>query len=73
LALLNTPGFAVRGSLPHHDEIAVDAPAKDNDHRLYSNSAAGPADRQSYGNQFRWRKNSAIQHLRRAFLDNWHG
>jgi hypothetical protein len=72
-ALLADPGFAVRGSLPHHDEIAVDGSVPGKRHRLYRSRSAGPADRGAYDNQFRWRRNTAVAHLRQAFLENWHG
>jgi len=49
-----------RGALPHHDEIAVDAPDRSNAHRLY--------DAATYANQFRWRVASAIRHVRQAYL-----
>ncbi len=70
-ALAQAPGFATRGGLPHHDEIAVDAPQIGPRHRLYRASSSGPADRQAYANQFLWRRNTAIQHVQKALLDNW--
>lgn len=73
IALASAPDFAVRGSLPHHDEIAVDAGTPGSRHQLYNSTAAGPDDRQAYANQFRWRVNTAIAHLKQAFLANWHG
>jgi hypothetical protein len=72
-ALLAAPDFAVRGSLPHHDEIAVDGPSPASRHRLYSAKSTGPKDRGAYDNQFRWRRNTAVAHIRQAFLENWHG
>lgn len=71
--LTDAPDYEVRGSLPHHNEIAVDGPALDSKHRLYAKTAADLTDRQSYNNQFRWRKNSAIAHVRKAFQENWRG
>ena len=72
-ALANAKDFQRRGSLPHHNEMAVDGPSLDRKHRLYSPTSAGPTDRRSYDNQFRWRKNAAIAHVKQAFEDNWHG
>jgi hypothetical protein len=68
--LSQAPGYAVRGSLPRHDEIAVDDTSMGKQHRLYAAKSSGPADRGAYANQFRWRVNTAIQHVRQAFLDN---
>jgi hypothetical protein len=48
-----------RGALPHHDEIAVDAPDRSSAHRLY--------DATSYVDQFHFRVASAIQHVRLAY------
>ena len=44
------------------------------EHRLYS-AALNPApeDRSAFVNQFRWRVNTAIAHIRQVFDDNWHG
>ncbi len=67
--LVNTPSFSLRGSVPHHDEMAVDAATPGRKHKLYSNASAGPADRQAFVNQFRWRVNTATQHIRKAYLD----
>ena len=72
-ALVKAPGFKVRGSLPHHDEIAVDGASMGSRHRLYRKTAEDREDRQAYENQFRWRKNAAIAHVRKAFQDHWHG
>jgi hypothetical protein len=71
-ALAQAPDFPVRGSLPHHDEIAVDDQAMGKRHKLYRATATGPADRQAYANQFRWRLNTAVQHVRQALVDNYH-
>ena len=70
--LAHAPDFAVRGSLPHHDEIAVDDQAMGKRHKLYGPTSAGPTDRRAYANQFRWRVNTAVQHVRQALLDNYH-
>jgi hypothetical protein len=51
----------VRGALPHHDEIAVDAPDPSRAHRLY--------DTTSYRQQFQWRVATAIRHIRQAYTD----
>jgi len=45
----------------------------DRKHRLYQ---AGPAtgdkrDRLSYANQFLWRRNTAVAHIRQAFVYSW--
>ena len=67
--LVNKPRFSLRGSVPHHDEIAVDAQTPGKRHKLYNRDSAGPGDRQAFANQFRWRVNTATQHIRTAFLD----
>ncbi len=72
-ALAGAPGFKTRGALPHHDEIAVDGPSMGSRHRLYRKAAVNLTDRQSFDNQFRWRKNAAIAHVRQAFQDHWRG
>lgn len=69
-SLPNAPDYAWRGALPHHNEIAVDGASRERKHLLYSDKSSGPADRQCFANQFRWRKNAAIAHLRKAFLEN---
>jgi hypothetical protein len=65
--------FPKRGSLPHHNEIAVDDSAiKDNSkHKLYKPTKSYGDDRMSFENQFRWRKNAAVAHVRDVFLKNW--
>lgn len=63
--------FYRRGSLPHHNEIAVDGPELDGEHVLYRNKDADR--RMVFANQFIWRRNSAILHVRKAFYDNWTG
>jgi hypothetical protein len=62
--------FAKRGSLPHHNTIAVDAEQKESGHILYSSTGKG---RLSYANQYEWRKGAAIQHIRNAYLANRRG
>jgi hypothetical protein len=65
------PDFPDRGSLPHHNEIAVDESTMSSEHKLYSNKTKGRTDRMSFKNQFKWRKNSAIRHVRKIFEENW--
>ena len=50
-----------RGALPHHDEIAVDAPDRSAAHKLY--------DVANYRSQYEWRMATAVRHVRQAFLD----
>ena len=66
-SLASAPDFYLRGSLPHHNEIAVDDATQSSDHKLYSGDPSGPDDRQCYANQFKWRKAAAIQHLSAAY------
>jgi hypothetical protein len=63
--------FYRRGSLPHHNEIAVDGPDKSGDHVLYQQNADD--QRMIFANQFIWRRNAAILHIRKVFYDNWTG
>lgn len=63
--------FKHRGSLPHHNEIAVDGPEPGNDHVLYRDKSDDK--RMVFGNQFILRRNAAILHIRKAFYDNWTG
>lgn len=63
--------FPDRGSLPHHNEIAVDEKDMGSAHKLYSNKNKGRTDKMSYENQFKWRRNSAIRHIRKIFEENW--
>jgi hypothetical protein len=67
------PGFAARGGLPHHNEIAVDQATADPAHVLYRpGPATGRAqDRLVYANQFQWRRATAVAHIRQAFEQNW--
>ena len=67
ISLAKAVDFKYRGALPHHDEIAVDEATMSNRHRLYSSTSSGAADRQAYANQFRWRFNAAVQHIRQAY------
>ncbi len=69
--LTQLPDYKTRGSLPHHNEIAVDGESISSDHKLYRATASGPADRQAFANQFRWRKNTAIQHIRKVLTENY--
>jgi hypothetical protein len=72
ISLAQAPDYPTRGSLPHHDEIAVDDLAMGKRHTLYRAASGGPTDRQAYANQFRWRVNTAMQHVRKALVDNYH-
>ena len=66
-------GFFKRGALPHHEEIAVDSEKRGKSHVLYRSGAGDPADRTLFRNQFRWRRNTAVLHIRAAFQENWSG
>ena len=70
--LAQAPDYKTRGALPHHNEIAVDDQTISAGHKLYRATANGPDDRLAFGNQFRWRKNTAIQHIQKALFDNYH-
>ena len=72
LDLVQVADYNTHGALPHHNEIAVDDQTISSDHKLYRAAASGPADRQAFANQFRWRKNTAIQHIQKALSDNFH-
>ena len=50
-----------RGALPHHDEIAVDSADPSQSHRLFRDVA-------TYRQQFQWRVDSAVRHIREAFV-----
>ena len=67
IALAQAADYKFRGALPHHDEIAVDEQTMTDRHKLYNSSSSGLDDRLAYANQFRWRLNTAIQHIRRAY------
>lgn len=69
--LVIAPDFYKCWSLPHHDEIAVDAGRLSNGHKLYTDTRTGSTDRLSYENSFRWRKNAAVNHIRQEFKNNW--
>ena len=69
--LASAADYFTHGSLPHHNEIAVDDQTAGSDHKLYRATATGPSDRQAYANQFRWRKNTAIYHLQKALAENY--
>jgi len=69
--LRKQPDFWQRGSLPHHNEIAVDQAKRDAPHQLYNTNSAGSADRMAYQNQFKWRTNAACEHIRQAFQRRW--
>jgi hypothetical protein len=70
-ALEHAGDFDVRGSLPHHNEIAVDEEKPKKSHKLYGPGAFDGKDRLRFANQFQWRKNSAREHIRIAFTSNW--
>ena len=72
LELVKAADYNTRGALPHHNEIAVDDQNLSADHKLYHPTASGPGDRQAFANQFRWRKNTAIQHIQKALAENYH-
>ena len=60
-ALTQDTGFATRGSLPHHNEIAVDGDTGKN--TLYGQN--------KFAAQYKIRKDAAVRHIRQAFVDNW--
>lgn len=66
-SLQKAPNFPVRGSLPHHNEIAVDEPLSDDQppsgHVLY--------DAQNYATQYQLRYTAAVRHIHQAFQQNW--
>lgn len=72
LDLTQAADYNTRGALPHHNEIAVDDQTITADHKLYRRTASGPDDRQAFANQFRWRKNTAIAHIQKALVENYH-
>lgn len=53
--------FPLRGSLPHHNEIAVDEDVGSN--VLYSQD--------KFAAQYKLRKDAAVRHIRQAFINNW--
>lgn len=72
--ILNLPPakLAALGALPHHDEIAVDGHARHEEHQLYLDDF-NHRSALNYDNQLAWRTNSAVLHVRQAFLGNWKG
>lgn len=69
--LRNAPEFSDRGTLPHHNQIAVDDTTPGNQHCLYDVDKKDEAARMAYANELRWRKNTAILQVRRAFQENF--
>jgi hypothetical protein len=64
----NAPDFPDRGSLPHHDEIAVDARIKEDEplpekHKLYQ-------DRNEFQSQFELRFDAAKRHITKLY-EEW--
>lgn len=55
--------FAQRGSLPHHNEIAVDNQTRAAKHMLYDDAA--------YTRQYALRYDAAKRHIAQAFKDRW--
>jgi len=62
--LKRRPDFAPRGSLPHHNEIAVDDQKRDTKHVLYRGDDA-------YRRQYGLRYDAAKRHIAQAFKDRW--
>ena len=62
--LTDAPSFKWRGSLPHHNEIAVDGPSMEKGHKLY----AAPR----YARQYKMRYEAAVKHIRQEFAARWH-
>jgi hypothetical protein len=60
-SLTKDKSFRLRGSLPHHNEIAVDEDQGKN--KLY--------DSDRFAAQYLLRKDAAVRHIRQAFVDNW--
>jgi hypothetical protein len=54
--------------MPPHEPEQGDLPSAESN--AAPKNTSGPEDRQAYANQFRWRFNTAIHHIRQAFLDN---
>ncbi|AXS80048.1 transglutaminase family protein [Dechloromonas sp. HYN0024] len=67
-SLLKRTDFAQRGSLPHHNTMAVDQATREKTHLLYTAGSQGPTDRMAYANQFAWRVQTATNHIRAAYL-----
>ena len=57
--LENAPDFLWRRCLPDHDAIAVDSPSRSDSHRRYTE--------QVYREQFRWRRDLAVRHIKAAY------
>ena len=72
LPMVQAADYNTRGALPHHNEIAVDDQTMSSDHKLYRAKVGGLDDRHAFANQFRWRRNTAIQHIQKALRDNYH-
>lgn len=62
--LRRRPDFAPRGSLPHHNEIAVDDRKRNAKHVLYTTAAA-------YQRQFGLRYDAAKRHIAQVFKERW--
>jgi hypothetical protein len=62
-ALKRRADFAQRGSLPHHNEIAVDDQTRSAKHVLYDDAA--------YNRQYALRYDAAKRHIAQAFKDRW--
>ena len=73
LSLAKAADFKFRGALPHHNEIAVDEDAMPDSHKLYSKESSGPDDPLAYANQWQWRLNTAIAHIRQAYVQTTQG
>jgi len=56
-------GFNLRGAFPHHNEIAVDDGKPSSDHILYTGDV--------YSQQYKYRYDAAVSHIREAFQQNW--
>lgn len=69
--LTEVEDFKKRGALPHHNEIAVD---KENGRNNLYKPLQGSSnmERYAYRNQYRWRYNTAVRHIKKAFTENWH-
>ncbi len=68
--LLKAPDFPQRGWVPHHNEIAVDNSPRASSHILYQDGNQDRTNKANFDNQFKWRKNAAIQHIRKTFEEN---
>jgi hypothetical protein len=60
-SLTKDKSFRLRGSLPHHNEIAVD---EDRGHNILY-------DKGKFAAQYQLRKDAAVRHIRQAFIENW--